>query len=220
MKWLIFRENHLVKYYSQEISRFAPFPWSPNSKCRCARSNIQGPDSVVATVNCYGRDFPHTSKPAPGPLSLLHTGERVYFPGVAGEWCWPPTSFYRGGREWVELYLYILSVPAYHVTTQLDLASWLKIRFRSLLQSFLTKYIIIHITRPLSLSSIVLSLDYPCCAHINIGKLFRLNMNTCPLSQGIRFSWSYRKQTSKFSLLTQIIYHTAALEFVAVIWHE
>jgi hypothetical protein len=38
-------------------------------------------------------------------------------------------------------------------------------RAHSLLQSFLTKHLIIHITRPTSLSSIDLSLDFPFCAH-------------------------------------------------------
>jgi hypothetical protein len=48
------------------------------------------------------------------------------------------------------------------------------------------------------------------------------NMKTCPLSPGIHFfRWSYRKRTSsKFSLLTRIIYHIAALEVMFVIWHE
>ena len=62
-----------------------------------------GRDSSVGIVTRYGLgdpgirsrwgwDFPHPSRPAPGPPNLLYDGYRV-FPGgkVAGAWCWPPS---------------------------------------------------------------------------------------------------------------------------------
>jgi hypothetical protein len=57
----------------------------------CTMSGTCGPGSVVGIANGYGldgpgiesrwgRDFPHLSKPALGPPSLLYKGYRV-FPG-------------------------------------------------------------------------------------------------------------------------------------------
>jgi hypothetical protein len=54
----------------------------------------------------WGRDFPHPSRPAMGPPSLLHKEHRV-FPGskAAGAWRSPPTSSSAEVKERVELNL-------------------------------------------------------------------------------------------------------------------
>jgi len=82
-------------------------------------------------------------------------------------------------------------------------------RIRTLLQSFLTKHITIYIyilyiyiTRPRSLSSIVLSLDLPCCANTDICKLFRLNMKTCPSSPVINLFSMKLQKTDFFQIFS------------------
>jgi len=132
-----------VKYYSQEISRFAPFPWSSNSNCCCARSNIQGRDSLVATANCYGRNFLHISRPAPRPTQPpVHRGEGLFSGGRAGEWCWPPTHSLLARRSRMSRAIHLRSV-----SNGTDRASIMNedFRIRNLLQSFLTKHITISI---------------------------------------------------------------------------
>ena len=64
----------------------------------------------------WGRDFPHTSRPALGPTSLLYNGYRV-FPGVKrprrGVDRQPPSS--AEVKEKVDLYLYSPSGPSWTV---------------------------------------------------------------------------------------------------------
>jgi hypothetical protein len=52
-----------------------------------------GLDSPGIESSGGGEDFPHPSRPAPGPTHLLYNGYRVSFPGgkAAGARCWPPT---------------------------------------------------------------------------------------------------------------------------------
>ena len=86
-----------------------------------------GRDSSVGVATCYGldgrgikswwgRDFPHLSRPALGPIRLLYNGYRV-FPGskVAGTWHWPPTPSSAEVKERVQLYLYSSSEPSWPV---------------------------------------------------------------------------------------------------------
>jgi hypothetical protein len=66
----------------------------------------------------WGRDFPHLSRPALVPTSLLYNGYRVptillyngyrVFPAgkAAGGWRWPPTPSSAEVKERVELYIY------------------------------------------------------------------------------------------------------------------
>jgi hypothetical protein len=55
-----------------------------------------------------GRDFPHPSRPALGPLSLLYDGYWVSFPGVKrpGRSIVTPPPYNAEVKEGVELYLY------------------------------------------------------------------------------------------------------------------
>jgi hypothetical protein len=105
------------------------------SNTTCSYS-VRAPGSSVGIATDYGldgagiesrwgRDFSHTSRPAPGPPSLLYKGYRI-FPGgkAAGAWYWTPTPFYRRGWEWVELYHYSPSRPmvaCYRVTFTLPI---------------------------------------------------------------------------------------------------
>ena len=79
---------------------------------------IVGRDSSVGIETRYGlngpeiesrwrRDFPHLSRPAWSPPSLLYNGYRV-FPGVkaVGAWRCPPTPSSAEVKERVQLYLY------------------------------------------------------------------------------------------------------------------
>jgi hypothetical protein len=72
--------------------------------------------SSVGIATCYGldgpgiesrwgRDFPHPSRPAVGPHSLLYNGYLVFPRGKAdGAWRWPPTPSSAEVKERVELY--------------------------------------------------------------------------------------------------------------------
>jgi len=61
----------------------------------------------LRTVSRWGQDFPHSSRPALGPPSLLHNGYRV-LPGckTAATWHWSPIPSSAQVKERVELYLY------------------------------------------------------------------------------------------------------------------
>jgi hypothetical protein len=64
----------------------------------------------------WGRDFPHPSRPALGPPSLLCNGQQVFTGGkAAGAWRWPPTPSSAEVKERVELYLYSTSGPSWPV---------------------------------------------------------------------------------------------------------
>jgi len=80
-----------------------------------------GLDSSVGIASCYGldgsgiesrwgRDFPHTPKPALGPIQP--SVQRV-IPGgkLAGSLRWPPTPRSAEVKETVELYFYSPCVP-------------------------------------------------------------------------------------------------------------
>jgi hypothetical protein len=156
--------ERITLYYSQEISRFAPLPWSSNLKCRCARSNIQVRGSVVATVNCYGRDYPYTSRTAPRPCTK---GRESIFRGYSRRVVLTTHSF-LALRLKMSRAIPLHSVSACLARNGNARSSILTEDFCtcSLLQSFLTKHITIHITRPRSLSSILLAPDFPYCAHL------------------------------------------------------
>ena len=78
-----------------------------------------GPGSVVGIVTGYGldglgiesrwgRDFPHLSRPALGPPSLMYKGYRI-FPGGKerpGRYADPSPPSSAVGHETIELYLY------------------------------------------------------------------------------------------------------------------
>jgi len=64
-----------------------------------------------------GRDFPHTSRPAPRSTQSLYNGYRV-FPGgkAAGAWRWPPTPSSAEFKERVELKSYVRLFMNYLLT--------------------------------------------------------------------------------------------------------
>jgi hypothetical protein len=90
-----------------------------------------GPDSFVGTATRLGpdgpgfefrrgRDFLDPSRPAPRLTQPLAMGIGYLSQGkAAGAWRWTHTPFYCRGRLWVELCLYLPSMPACHVTKQL-----------------------------------------------------------------------------------------------------
>ena len=61
----------------------------------------------------WGQDFSDQSKPAPKPTQThAKWMPGLFFEGKAAEaWRWPLARLQRRGREWVELYLYLLSFP-------------------------------------------------------------------------------------------------------------
>jgi hypothetical protein len=66
----------------------------------------------------WGRDFPHLSRPAPAPPSLLYNGYRV-FPGrrkQPGVWRWPPHPILvPWSKNRVKLHLYSPEGPSWPV---------------------------------------------------------------------------------------------------------
>jgi hypothetical protein len=87
-----------------------------------------GRNSVVGIVTRYGmdgpgiesrwrRNFPHQSRPALGPTSLLNNGYRLSFPGVRrpGRGVDHPPSSSARVKERVELYIYSPSGPSWPV---------------------------------------------------------------------------------------------------------
>jgi hypothetical protein len=87
-------------------------PWRDSSVGIATRYGLDGPGIEYRK----GRDFPHPSRRALGPPSLLHNGYRV-LPGInaAGAWRWPPTPSSAEVKERVELYLYSSSGTSWPV---------------------------------------------------------------------------------------------------------
>jgi hypothetical protein len=62
----------------------------------------------------WGQDFPCSSRPASRPTQPLVSG--LFLWGKAAQaWLWTFNPFWCRGYVWVELYLYLRSVPSRHV---------------------------------------------------------------------------------------------------------
>ena len=115
----------------------------------------------------------------------------------AGGWCWPPTSIYCWGYEWVELYLCSLRTPAMHVLT--FLYGWLEFsklgtdcsKGRLLQPSLFLGLFVLYELRPVTLSiSGTLLLLLLCCCSVFLSCAYVLNC--C----GIKFAMVYGLWTS------------------------